>query len=228
VAATGVEATSSPCREPPVTTTKAINASMAAAVNDVGSPIDKLMMDLVRDVSWDVYNACAAVAPITGRYWLCIGNKIYILSYFPAAKISAWSTFSLDFPVQFITTCGNRLVLRSGDTLYMYGGGDGVTYDNCVATVVTPMMNADTPTTWKKPVSIDLMIQGTWQLSAGMLANNPTARELVGTFAGQTYSLQAIPFAGYGTHIGLTLTTSDASAALLGSITVNFLKADEK
>ena len=61
-----------------------------------------------------------------------------------------------------------------------------------------------------------------------MLANSPNDRELVGTFNGETYSLQAIPYAGYGTHIGLTLTTSDPSAALLGSITVNFLKADVK
>jgi hypothetical protein len=90
------------------------------------------------------------------------------------------------------------------------------------------MMAADTPTLWKKPISIDLMVQGLWQLQAGMLANNPSARELVGTFQGETYSLQAIPYAGYGTHIGLTLTTTDPSAALLGSITVNFQKADLK
>jgi hypothetical protein len=94
--------------------------------------------------------------------------------------------------------------------------------------VVTPMMAAETPTTWKKPISIDLMINGVWTLQAGMLANNPTARETVGTFAGQTYSLQSIPYAGYGTHIGLTLTTSDPSPATLGSITINFQKADVK
>ena len=207
---------------------KAINASMAAAVNDVGSPIDKLMIDLIRTQYGAVTQAVAEVAPMSGRYWLAIGNTIFVLSYFPAAKISAWSTYSLPFAPEFLTTCVNRVVARAGDELYMYGGADGITYDNSLATVVTPMMSADTPTTWKKPISIDLMCQGLWTLQAGMLANSPGARELVGTFDGQTYSLQSIPYAGYGTHIGLTLTTTDPSPALLGSITVNFLKADVK
>lgn len=207
---------------------KAINASMAAAVNDVGSPIDKLMINLIRTQYDTVTRAVAEVAPMSGRYWLAIGNTIYVLSYFPAAKISAWSTYSLPFAIEFLTTCVNRVVVRSGDELYMYGGADGITYDNSLVTVVTPTMSADSPTTWKKPISIDLMVQGVWTLQAGMLANSPNARELVGTFNGETYSLQAIPYAGYGTHIGLTLTTTDPSAALLGSITVNFLKGDVK
>lgn len=207
---------------------KAINASMAAAVNDVGSPIDKIMIKLVRTEYDAVTRAVAEVMPMSGRYWLAIGSTVYVLSYFPAAKISAWSTYSVNFPIEFLTTCMNRAIMRSGDVLMMYGGPSGVDYDYSQVTVVTPMMSADTPTTWKKPISIDLMVQGVWALQAGMLANNPDAREMVGTFNGQTYSLQSIPYAGYGTHIGLTLTTTDASAALLGSITVNFLKADVK
>lgn len=206
---------------------KAINSSNAAAVNDVGSPIDKLLIDEIAnnpEAPW----ACAVVSPITGRYLLAIGKKIYVLSYYPSAKISAWSTVTLPMNVDYMSTVLNRVIYRSGDTLYMYGGPSGNQYDNTLATVVTPMMAANTPTLWKKPISIDLMVQGVWQLQAGMLANNPGARELVGTFNGQTYSLQAIPYAGYGTHIGLTLTTSDPSPALLGSITVNFQKADLK
>ena len=206
---------------------RAINASMAAAVNDVGSPIDKLIMAAIK--AWeDPWVPCAIVTPITGRYIVAFNNVVYVLSYFPAAKISAWSTWTLPFWIEYMTPVNNRIVIRSQDTLYMYGGPNGDSYDNTTATVVTPMMAADSPTLWKKPISIDLMVQGVWQLQAGMLANNPNARELVGTFNGQTYSLQAIPYAGYGTHIGLTLTTSDASAALLGSITVNFQKADLK
>jgi hypothetical protein len=206
---------------------KAINASMAAAVNDVGSPIDPLIIDEIRNSPY-MNQVCAIVQPITGRYWLSVGTKIYVLSYYPSAKISAWATFTLTVPVDYMSTVQNRVIFRSGDTLYMYGGPDGNQYDNTLATVVTPMMAAETPTTWKKPISIDLMINGVWTLQAGMLANNPTARELVGTFAGQTYSLQSIPYAGYGTHIGLTLTTSDPSPAILGSMTINFQKADVK
>jgi hypothetical protein len=207
---------------------RAINASMAAAVNDVGSPIDKLIIDEIANNTAVAQEACAVVQPVSGRYLLAVGSKVYVLSYYPSAKISAWSTWTLTFPVDYISTCLNKVVIRSGDTIYMYGGASGTTYDNATATVVTPMMAADTPTLWKKPISIDLMVQGLWQLQAGMLANNPSARELVGTFQGETYSLQAIPYAGYGTHIGLTLTTTDPSAALLGSITVNFQKADLK
>jgi hypothetical protein len=207
---------------------RAINASLAAAVNDVGSPIDKLIQAEIANNTAAAMEAVAVVTPITGRYILAIGNTAYVLSYFPSAKISAWSTWSLPFNVDYLSTVENRTIIRAGDTLYMYGGPTGDVYDNTLATVVTPMMAADTPTLWKKPIAIDLMCQGVWQLSAGMLANSPNARELVGTFNGETYSLQTIPYAGFGTHIGLTLTTSDPSAALLGSITVNFQKANVK
>jgi hypothetical protein len=206
---------------------RAINASMAAAVNDVGSPIDKLIQNEILTNSNAIY-AVAIVQPISGRYLLAVGNKVYVLSYYPSAKISAWSTWSVPFAISHMSTCVNRVIVRSGDTLYMYGGPDGTAYDSTLGTVVTPMMAADSPTLWKKPISIDLMVQGTWTMSAGMLANSPTARELVATVTGETYSLQAIPYAGYGTHIGLTLTTSDPSPALLGSMTVNFQKADLK
>ena len=207
---------------------RAINASMAAAVNDVGSPIDQIIMDEIVHNYANAVWAQACIQPVAGRYWLAIGPNVYVLSYYPSAKISAWSRFPLDWPVDYLDNVRNRVILRSGDQIYMYGGPDSYFYDNCTMTVETAMMAADEPTVRKKPVSIDLSIQGTFQLYAGMMTNNPSAKELVGTLAGQTFSLQSIPYAGYGTHFGLRLTCSDVSRAVLSSAIINFNPTDTK
>src|SRR3546814_6364942 len=37
--------------------------------------------------------ACGIIAE-SGRLWMAIGTRIYVFSYFPGAKISAWSYYS--------------------------------------------------------------------------------------------------------------------------------------
>lgn len=207
---------------------RALNVSLAAGVTDVGSPIDSLIQDAIRAHPSPELVCKAVVEPTTGRYWLAIGNVIYVLSYWPSAKISAWSTFTLPFNVDAITTAGLSVFVRSGDTIYQYGGADGQVYDNAPATVRTPHLAADTPTIYKKAVSLNAMVQGNWSLSAGMEADRPGYYELAANLTGNTYSLQQHPFAGYGTHIGFKLTCTDAAPSLLGALAVRFQKAEEE
>jgi hypothetical protein len=61
---------------------------------DIGSPIDRLIADKLRECSADeIEAACATVDPDSGRYWLFLKDTIYVLSYFEGAQVSAWSTY---------------------------------------------------------------------------------------------------------------------------------------
>ena len=207
---------------------RALNISLAAGVTDVGSPIDSLIQAAIAASGDDATaESLAIVEPGTGRYWLAIGNVIYVLSYWPSAKINAWSTFTLPYPVDAMTIAGTRVFIRSGDNIYLYGGASGNEYDSSVLTVRTPHMSADTPTTYKKTTDIGAMVSGNWSLSVGMKTDLPTFYELAANLSGDTFSLQEYKYAGYGTHIGFTLTCSDAEPSLLGALSVRFQKSEE-
>lgn len=207
---------------------RAMNISMAAAVIDVGSPIDPILTQLGVTNPGATQAAIGVIEPIFGRYWLAIGSTIYVLSYFPSAKISAWSTFTLPFNIDHMVYVNNQVYIRSGDNLYLYGGANGQTYDSTPAIIRTPMHHNQSPTIWKRIASIDLQIQGTWALDIGMNPAAPFTYERCGIFTGETFSNQKIRFAGYGTHIGLQLTSQDATQGRIGSININYQDGEVK
>lgn len=66
---------------------RARNASLAAAVSDVGSPLDPLMQDLFRTMGRDwVGQTIALLQPVVGRFWIILPDRIYVLSDFPARR----------------------------------------------------------------------------------------------------------------------------------------------
>lgn len=206
---------------------RALNAALVAGVNDIGSPIDRIIRAATKAAPDLANSAEAIVDPITGRYWLSIGDTIYILSSWPSAKINAWSTIKMPFGVDNMAVAGTRIYIRAGENIYLYAGLDGAAYDARPATVRTPHMAADSPTTRKKSVSIDALLEGTWQMSVGMSPDNPDLYELAATIHGPTYAMQRVPFTGYGTHVGFKLVCTDAAPSRLGALSVSFQKTIE-
>lgn len=193
-----------------------------AAVSDVGSAIDPLMTAAIRADETAAKHARSTVQPIAGRYWLALADKIYALSYFPAGNITAWSQFSPGFVVQNFAIVANRIYSRGPDQkLYLYGGADNQTFDSCKVTVRTPHHDLESPTTRKQIQSVDVMCQGQWQISMGMLPNSLDAFELVATVQDNTFGIQSIPFAGYGTHLGIELIHEAPGPAVLAAIHLN-------
>ena len=72
---------------------QAKETSLDAAVLDIGSPINQLIIASI-DAGIAQSSACSVVEPVSKQYWLYFGGKIYVLSYFTASKIIAWSTFT--------------------------------------------------------------------------------------------------------------------------------------
>lgn len=208
---------------------RALNASMAAAVSQIGGPVDPLVAAAVRHESEIVGGqSFSSVIDPDGRYWLAIDNQIFVLNFWPESKITAWSRFTVPFRIDWMATAGRHVFVRSGNTLYRYGGSDDNAYDNTVATVVTPFHAADTTTTMKKARSVSAMVRGNWALSLSFASDQPGFYELVANLNSPTYAMQELPVAGFGTHVGFKLTCSDAGPSLLGQLGVRFDKANEK
>lgn len=203
----------------------AMTINLSAGVTDVGSAIDLLLMPIMRDDPTGAANARAIVQPIQGRYWLHLSGKIYVLSYFPAGNITAWSVFDPGFAIREMSVVQQRVfLLDESNNLYAYGGADLATYDSCKVTVRTPHMNADAPTENKRIQSVDLMCQGLWSVSVGMLPNNTDAFELVANVQDNTYGLMSIPFAGYGTHFAAHLEHQAPGPATLSALHFNIIE----
>lgn len=184
---------------------KALSVSLAAAVSDVGSAIDPLLTARIRSDPDGHSRARAIVQPISGRYWLAMRDTIYVLSFFPAGEITAWSLFYPLWEVKDLTVAVNMIFATdTSNQLYLYGGPTQIEYDACPVQVRTPHHDIDTPTTRKRISAVDIMCEGPWSLYLGMLPNSPDPFpfELVASVTGNTFGLQSIPYAGYGTHIG--------------------------
>jgi hypothetical protein len=70
---------------------------------DLGTPIDSLIQ--ARLLSEGVSQMASIVEPISNRYWLAVGDLIYVFSYFPSSGITAWSTYDPTIP--FAATSAN-------------------------------------------------------------------------------------------------------------------------
>lgn len=201
---------------------KALYVNLAASVSDVGSSIDPLMIAAIRTNPGAVALANAVVQPIQGRYWLAIADKVYVLSYFPAGNITAWSMFDPGFTVAQFAVVNNMVFCNdTAGNIYLYGGTTQGEYDSCLVTVRTPHMNAGDPTQNKRIKSIGVMCQGQWSINIGMLPNNTEAFELAATVQDNTYGLMSIPFAGYGTHFAAHMTHQAPGPALMAALHFN-------
>jgi hypothetical protein len=207
----------------------AMNINLAASVEDVGSAVDLLLVPLVESNYAAAALAHAVVQPLQGRYWLALADTIYVLSYYPAGNITAWSTFAPGFNCTHFALVQNQVFCQDDQgNVYLYGGLDNQTYDSCTVTVTTPHHSAEAPTENKRIKSIDVMCQGNWSLSIGMLPNNTDIFELVGNLVNNTYGAMSIPFAGYGTHFGVQMVNAAPGAALLAAIHLNIFEGVTK
>jgi len=70
------------------------DASNNGTVVDMGTPINQTIQDSIISAGLTASAAaCGIVEPTTNRYWCYLNSTIYVLSYFSAANIAAWSTY---------------------------------------------------------------------------------------------------------------------------------------
>ncbi|MEP3248042.1 MAG: hypothetical protein ABJN40_06015 [Sneathiella sp.] len=214
---------------------RARDSSNAAFVSDVGTPIDPMVtryMDTLTDTQ--IEDAFAVLEPIDDRYWLSLGSRIFVFSYFPGAKISAWSyydtTDDIGGDVSEFARIDKKIYARTGDNIYLYGGADGQTYpdDNEIEGVVElPFLTAGTPGTVKNVEGFDAALTGTWDVVLQVDPNNTNAVVNVGTIGKTTYPADRAGVEVSTTHFAPKLTCNKAGPATLSNLIVHYEDPNE-
>jgi hypothetical protein len=208
---------------------KAKDSSNSAAVSDIGSPIDSLITALVEGKGNAYFDkAISLLEPLLGRFWMVFPTQVAVLSYFPGPKITAWSLFDVPFTIDHAVTCGGRVWFRSGNELYLYGGPDAHTYDNCGVEIRLPYLNGKKPGHNKIFEAVDVTIQGNWEMRISYDFNNPDNEEVVGTFTQSTWNGGRAELTGYASHASLRFYNSDANFASLSNIAIHYQVVDDE
>lgn len=207
---------------------RARDSSNAAFISDVGTPIDPEVISVLRGLSEaEKAAACAVIEPEDGRYWLQVGDRLFVFSYFAGAKISAWSNYPTTNRCVDLVVLNGRVYGRQQDhTLFLYGGANNDTYDATQVEVVTPFMDTGSPATFKQLMAIDMGIEGEWLVDVCSDPRNPNAYERVAQFNDPTYTLQSIPMGAYTTHFKLRLRSVGTGYARLSNVAVHYQSSE--
>ena len=210
---------------------KARNASNAAYVSDVGTPIDTHIREYMNTLTKEeVRDAIGIVEPIDGRFWLGIKNRIYVLSYFPSAKISAWSYYEVDFTIKNFAKVGDQIYVRGTDSdgidyLYLHGGLNNETYpakNEDVCLIELPYFSANDPAGNKHLLGFDIVGINSWNVDLLPDPNNDQVKTNLGTATGVTYGQPRFGVDGTTPLFALTLTCSEAGPATMSALAMHY------
>lgn len=153
---------------------RARDASSNAIPTDLGSPIDELVQADLVELGDDLSLAVSGVEPLTKRYFGALNGKIYVLSYFPASEITAWSIYTpvdndgTAFTPEKFVVFKRRLYLRdTAGKLYLFGGADNKTYDATPMVIELPWLDDGKPVQNKTFKSFDGVFKGSFKVEFG-------------------------------------------------------------
>ncbi len=182
--------------------------NLNAFISDIGSPIDLLIQAAVQgQTTTQLKGITAVVEPVNNRYMIYFPNvgtngTIYILSYFPTAKIIAWSeyipafdtntttrtpsffslsTFKVFSSVVFYrgkTSVAGQLPNGASSFIGSYGASNadpGWTYDLTQPIVEMPWLDLKKAVQVKTATQIDYVVKSQWSFSGSLDFNGVNA-----------------------------------------------------
>jgi hypothetical protein len=205
---------------------KARDSSNAAFVDDIGTRIDSEVIDFLATLTdEEIEQAPGVVDPTDGRAWIALKNRIYVFSYFPGSKVSAWSYYEPEFTVEHMAVSNRRIYLRSGNQVYIYGGVNGNTYPDEGEITVTarlPFLDANRLAGGKQIEGVDVICGGDWTLQLLVDPRDETLRTSELHVAGPTTLLYRLQVVGNTTHFAPELTSSKGGRLTFSSVVVHF------
>lgn len=213
-----------------IRTLRARDSSNAAYSSDVGNAIDPYLREILATLTpHQVSRAIGMIEPEDGRYWLAVGSYIFVLSYFPGSKISAWSVYTLDeidgADVSDMIRADGLAYLRSGNTVYVYGGERGDTYpgdDEVTVTVKSPFMSAQAAATDKKQEAADFIGVNEWRVQLALNPNEEDELIDAGRIRKISVSRPQISVVGQSPVFAYELVNTRGGAATVSQIAIHF------
>lgn len=215
---------------------KARDSSNAAYVSDVGTNIDthvRAYLDTLTEAQ--IAAATAIIEPLDGRYWLAVGTRVYVFSYFPSKKISAWSYYDLDITITHFAKVGDRIYCRGTDSggndgLYLYGGTNNDTYpndDEDIVEIQLPYINAKDPASDKDLMGFDILATNNWKVETLPDPNDDTVKVNHGIASKITYDKPRYALTGVHSLFGVNLTCSKSGSATLSALALHYNNKSE-
>lgn len=210
---------------------KARDSSNAAYVSDVGTPIDTHIREYMETLTQEqVRDAIGMVEPIDGRFWLAIHKRIYVLSYFPSAKISAWSYYEVDFEIKNLAKVNDQIFVRATeddgiDYLYLHGGLSNSAYpakDEDVCVIELPYFSANDPAGNKHLLGFDIVGINSWDVDLLPDPNNDQVKVNLGKAKDVTYGQPRFGVESTTPLFALTLTCSEAGPATMSALAMHY------
>jgi hypothetical protein len=172
------------------------------------------------------YNVWALVEPRSGRLWMALYDQIFVLTFYPSSRISAWTYYdATEAPVEYLISSDDSVYWRSGDNIMIYGGEEGDEYDDTEGLARIPYIDADKPATSKNWSAIDAAIYGTWTVRGSFDPTLPTALDLLATITKSTYQQQKIAINGESPALSLELKTTFVGPAKIGNASLHYTDA---
>lgn len=208
---------------------RARDSSNAASTTDIGVPVDDLITAKIQTLTdLERRNVIGLINPIDKRFWLIVKDEIFVFSFYENAKVSAWTTYNTttpsgSFDVDDAVVFARRPYLRSGNTIYVYGGVSGaLTYDETEGEAWLPYLDANRPTADKDWNGIDAALTGLWEVSAAMEPNDIDAAEVIARVSRTSYNGPRIPFTHASSHVSLRFRSKGTGPAKLSSATIHY------
>lgn len=211
---------------------RARDSSNAAATTDIGVPVDDLLVTKLEGLTADDrMRVVGLINPVDKRFWLIIKDEVFVFSFYENAKVSAWSTYEMATTIGGVKTTFNaeqavvaarRVYVRSGNTIYVYGGLGAVPeYDATEAEAWFPYLDANRPTAHKDWEGVDAALTGLWEIRAATQPTDLEASEVIARVYETTYNQHRIPYNHSSSHISIRA-ISKGGRAVLSALAVHF------
>ena len=208
---------------------RARDSSNSAAVNDIGSPIDARIRELLIENGQDyVWPAVSLVEPQSGRFWLVLPDRVLVLSHFPGPQVTAWSEYEFDMlaPGEKIIGAAARsqtvVLLTNEGRIYSYDSlDDWKGAEPVSARIVTPYMDLDKPAMKKNLQGLDVAASGGWDVY-GLMNPHNDARTYLARVERMTYADQQVPVQGRTTHLALVFENQSAAPATISAFAIHY------
>ena len=210
---------------------KARDSSNSAYTDDVGTSIDVHVTAYLDTLtSGQIAAATAVIEPLDGRFWLAVGTRVYVFSYFPKKKVSAWSYYDLDITITHFAKVGKRIYCRgiaddATEGLYLYGGTNNDTYPIANVNNVEielPYFSANSPAGFKDLNGFDIIGINTWKVDILPDPDNETVIVPQGIATGVTYGKPRNGMTTLPALFGVNLTCSSAGQATLSALAMHY------
>jgi hypothetical protein len=204
---------------------RARDSSEQAFAADIGNLVDSLVREKVATLTEDQKsrNIWGIVEPRSGRLWMALYDKIFVLTFYPSSRISAWTWYdATTAPVDYLVTSDDSVYWRSGDNVFIYGGEDGDEYDDTEALARVPYIDAGKPATHKNWTGIDVALFGTWTVRGSFDPTVPAALDLFANLTKSTYAQQKVAINGESPGLSLELRSTYVGPARVGNAALHY------